>query len=320
MHLALRVLEEKPKVTSALDSLVLQCRGQGKLLGSDYAEIFFELTPLSRDERHRLQELCILLRTYVVIHDLIFDGNIDRHVFPGVTLADELDFVSERIGETLHSFGKDEQFWHDAKSRYLKGQSEFDAYAPFESVFEKCSLLDVPFEVFDCKGGKERRFVRSYLFMLQMIDDFADFEEDFNSTVKSNIWMIGYPHKTPQEFLIKYRAQLAVSILCVAVKFQEYWCDLRLPDVCIDYSIGLSEWAKEILDEAGCRAEATAPMPIDIHFERFQSFWLSAEKGNPNLKGELTTQVLSKMTAESAHQKCGKREVRTPLSWRFGDR
>lgn len=166
-----------------------QCVGTDKLFGEYYANIisqYFQLNYLSEE----LNDLSINVRTYVVIDDFLKDNDIN---------CKELNLVKGQIEDSCLDSYKNlcddyKSIWEYVKNRSENSFKRFQNLKPIYSIFSKNYFVMIPLLIDAIKYNQElkqkfssfKKFNKIYLFILQIIDDFEDFEKDYNLSSNHN--------------------------------------------------------------------------------------------------------------------------------------
>jgi len=170
------------------------CVGVHRLLGEDYGLAISEALEVEDGSfTHRLTVLCSLMRAYVVLDDYLRDH--------GMTLGESSEIQrfltriareSQRLIRRLE--GKDTSLWECYMDRYREGNESFASHPPFLAVREKCSFVFLPFEISaiqaDTRATGLKELVATYLFALQLMDDFHDVDEDRQNAVNQNLFLL----------------------------------------------------------------------------------------------------------------------------------
>jgi hypothetical protein len=170
---------------------IAHCLGKSRLLGQFYAAAIVELLQLKPEIHVEIfHELCILLRTYVVIDDFLRD-RASTEAAQKASLAKWLANLKLQIEGRLKIFNfaelNFEQYLADIDSAY----EQADGLSDMQLVAEKCKLVFLPLsKEFFTSSEKSvtdvRKTIGEYLFLLQLVDDFADIEEDALSSINHN--------------------------------------------------------------------------------------------------------------------------------------
>ena len=171
---------------------VEHCIGKQKLLGEYYAEAMScELGIHDFGFINKLQIIACLLRAYIVLDDYAQDSFLQR---------DEDDFIRKWSQNVKHEcmrlindVGEDsESLWkeyeHIQQSSYKSFNGDRGLYW---SIINKCALIFLPFSfrrLQIVRAASLRRSFERYLFLLQIMDDFQDIEEDLESKNLHNIF------------------------------------------------------------------------------------------------------------------------------------
>lgn len=304
------------------ERLIEQCRGTNKLLGTDYGEIFKDSFILNAGQNKFLNEICVLMRSYIVIDDIVIDGNFSNS-YPLSVIKPKisLEIIEREIQKRIHKLNCDATVWRYCRDRYRAGQECFRAREPFESVYEKCFLLDLPFRLnFKIRSkniNSVRVFIKNYLFALQLLDDWADFFEDIVAKHSNNLLHDKFPfessdaqQKTFLNIVVRY---ILITIRRVMIAFKVP----DLPQICAVYREGLLEWIEWILVADQITDEESDILTSEDNFSNFSNFcgfdWKRIKQiTSTKLREPLSLQ--GHVCAENAHRKKGILLNRLPLS------
>lgn len=163
--------------------------GTGKLLGDQFAPFLRELFPNELNAFIRLDELIRALRAYIVLDDYIFDHTISTA--EQVCVNGECQKHLEAAKSILCANGFDNSLIEFGRRKIEESKNHFDTCRPIRSVVDKCWYVFLPFELIPLRPRKHesaRAFVRDYLVLLQLFDDFQDIQEDRIAPVNHNLF------------------------------------------------------------------------------------------------------------------------------------
>ncbi len=166
-----------------------QCIGKDKLYGEYYSKAItqvFNLPHLNED----LNYLSLFVRSFVVIDDFILDNGF---------IINELTHINKEIERVcLELFSKVsinfEKHWIKIKTLSRYAHKNFNNLKPLDSIFFKNYFVMAPLIIDEIhskpllkqKFLKFKNFNQSFLFILQLIDDFEDFDKDYFSNFNQN--------------------------------------------------------------------------------------------------------------------------------------
>ncbi len=186
------------------------CAGRNKFLGS---LLGLYIVPVSRKSDlqlcKKINKLGVLTRAYIVVHDKWYDE------CPSVSESEVNKYLTNikehglrMTTELLGSRARAERIWTSAedhaKSSYEKLEN---GYAPeFDSITGKCWLESVPIETlshFDADYPRQAivDFFQIFLFLLQLLDDFCDMEEDYFYKTNHNLLVWGLERQVAERLI-----------------------------------------------------------------------------------------------------------------------
>lgn len=196
------------------------CVGTNKLLGQDYSKIFFENDIQKNNTQFEsFHELCILMRSFIVIDDFIKDENYTGIYYD--ELRNLILDIEKRCIHLIISLGETVRLWNKYKKIYETTNKKFQQNNLFESVSDKCSFLFLPFEmkIISNNGFSDdfKHFVKYFLFSLQLLDDFKDIEEDITHIKCHNLFLRNL-NNGEKEWLLNNKQSLAIPLLLYIYK------------------------------------------------------------------------------------------------------
>lgn len=169
------------------------CIGKDRLLGEYYGQALSEsLHLMNMNHFKNLNELCVLLRSFIVLDDYLKDKQY--------SLANEdyiitwLRNIKSRINELINELGGHFSLWGKYFKEYEQAYNFFNPSDCFNYTHRKCSFVFLPFELPIFIANEEHKsiiinFIKYFLFSLQLIDDFKDMEEDIISHKNHNLYL-----------------------------------------------------------------------------------------------------------------------------------
>jgi hypothetical protein len=204
----LRLVEQTRNGLDRLNMTIVptlkHCLGQSRLLGQFYALSINELLPLKDQKLFvTFHELCIFLRSYVVVDDFQRDS---------ASLCDAenrsieawLKNIEQQVKNRLVALESPPEIFDLHMQRMIAAYTNPTNYSDYDLIQEKCGLIYVPLSL-RIIGGESfqkesfKKAVGDYLFLLQLVDDFVDIEEDEMSPQNHNV----YSRKLRTEEVVK---------------------------------------------------------------------------------------------------------------------
>ncbi len=156
------------------------CIGTNRLLGERYVEATKELLKptLNPQLTTKLEELAVLLRSFVVVEDYKKDNNLRAEI--NCYINKWLFNIEILILQKVSALGGEPILWNKYYKRYQRAYDEFCLGSPYHKVLDKCGFVFMPLDLPIFSGSKNLGIVRhllgEYLFTLQLIDDFRDID------------------------------------------------------------------------------------------------------------------------------------------------
>jgi hypothetical protein len=164
-------------------------RGRGKLLGELYGEFLRESFPESFRHFNDLDEFLVVLRTYIVLDDYVFDNFCSSST--EAALRSDCTAALDRCKAILERNHLDPQLIDDSLRIIESGKRYFSLVSPINSVLEKCWFVFTPLLLVPADAPNKMqvdRFLKEYLALLQITDDFQDIAEDRASPQNHNLF------------------------------------------------------------------------------------------------------------------------------------
>lgn len=175
------------------------CIGQDRCLG----EYFFAfLSNCSTHEQHPmwadLAIVSIALRTRIVLDDYARDSTIDRKDFARLTDCCQhiLDLIRPVVARFTRCTTIAKKILATSSNVMFRQYQEMarGALPSFDRTFGKCNHLALPINLAvtidpEFPVDAVTTIIKKYLFVLQIIDDFADAEDDFSSPCNHNLFV-----------------------------------------------------------------------------------------------------------------------------------
>jgi len=173
------------------------CVGLRRFLGGSYPDFLSEWASLSVESLmfECLGHLSMTLRSLLVLDDYCRDsgGGLDQRL--DHVLLELRSLASESI-EMVVSRDVAVSLLDECERNIEHTYNELaiGTVPSLSTVHGKCDYVHLPAQIialvdnnFDLQGF--RRFLRTYFFSLQLIDDFCDMEEDYNSALNHNLFL-----------------------------------------------------------------------------------------------------------------------------------
>lgn len=301
--------DEFPFTEDFYVNLVNHCIGRNRLLGEYYGSLFSELYDLDKIESKIVTQLCINLRSYIVIDDYMTDQNIiwfeDQHYH---FFSEWLGEIEEHICLIIRALDSNSMIWRKYKEEYNIGRVKFDARKPHEAVTQKCCFLLLPFELFAEKTPRFsadccQKFIKDYLFALQLLDDWADFDEDLGARNGNNLLHIGLSGAGID------RARSLLAPLCIEILAQ-IMCNLKqvrsdsIPPICESFRLGMLGWCESILGLIGVPLSNIAAPRHERKLSEFRSFdWCAVDREYSKFGDQIGSSIRNLICAEEAHKR-----------------
>lgn len=194
------------------------CSGTHKLLGSNLGRALAELFKYDNTEfTTSLSEVCCLMRAYIVLDDFLKDNYVSTTT-KNIILALLSDLSKEAQHILRYINNNDSEIWDKYLLRMNQGYYNFNFEKPYKSVIEKCSMVILlPLELIQNSENLSivkytRKYLSTFLFCLQLLDDFHDMEEDCLSPRNQNLF-VGSISEGKRSLLFKGRAALLGPLL-----------------------------------------------------------------------------------------------------------
>lgn len=193
------------------------CIGRGRLLGEKYAYSLAEAIPsICQQELPSLQNLCLLMRTFIVLDDYVKDSRPPPHICEW--LREWLRGIAAAAIVQINDLGENgTTLWSKFKCIYESAYNSYSVIRPFLAIQQKCAFLFLPFDLqmvyTDRKACQRfRAQISRYLFALQLLDDFHDMDEDLKSLRNHNLFTCKL-EKSRAQLVLRNRTLLARSLL-----------------------------------------------------------------------------------------------------------
>ena len=162
--------------------------GRGKLLGEHYAVFLRQTFPESFADFSNLDTLLTSFRAYIVLDDFLFDNHVEPRLRRElVAKCDSLIRSSRRV---LSENKVSDHIIDDSLSIIQSAKSNFALNRPIDSVLEKCWFVFTPLELISSESplkAKATLFLKEYLGLIQIADDFQDIDEDRHAPINHNV-------------------------------------------------------------------------------------------------------------------------------------
>ena len=149
------------------------------------------------------------------LDDYIRDGELDKDESTKDAVSDWLRSIETELQIILRRQNA-EVLWEVYHRQYEDAYVNFHSYSLYDGVINKCNLA---FLIFDlptvCSNNKRlslKQLFQDFLFMLQLIDDFHDMEEDKNAPRNHNLHLFGLGVRQ-QNNMMRNRALVLPSLL-----------------------------------------------------------------------------------------------------------
>lgn len=289
--------------------LVNHCIGKNRLLGEYYGSLFSDLYGLDNIESKIVTRLCINLRSYIVIDDYIIDQNViwfeNQHY---LFLEEWLGEIEEQICFTIRALDSNSLIWEKYKEGYNIGKIKFDAGKPYEAVIQKCCFLLLPFELFSGYPPKFsvnccQRFIKDYLFSLQLLDDWADFDEDIEAGNENNLLHIGLSIDG-RNLARSLLTPLCIEIIAQIIYTLKQVRSDSIPSICESFRLGMLEWCESILVLVGVPTSNIAEPRHKRKLSEFQSIdWNAVGREYSKFGDQIGSRIRDLICAEHAHKR-----------------
>jgi hypothetical protein len=276
--------------------------GSGKLFGEDYGYALSEVCGIQDPSFVAdIVLLCSLMRAYIVIDDFARDeGLVDSEVV--VIREAELNIAKEvkRLIALLDT--EPDEIWHKYTAQYEDACRRFPQLSPYAAVGAKCSLVFLPFELNAIRTSGHsvyvRKVVADYLFALQLLDDFCDMEEDQQSPLNHNLFLLRV-REEDWESLTARRAHVA-SLLIKYISHELKEQPVRSVGRRICYQMEMSlQWLREVQEQLRNSLEIETSLVFPGDFEHFDFCAQPLLSMAP--PKHLDHDILDKIRAENMH-------------------
>ena len=280
---------------------ISHCVGVGRLLGEFYGHALSEALGLKEPTlQSTLSTLSVLMRAYIVLDDYMKDSTLSKN--DTRYISNWTERIADRCRAMIDKFNGPEMLWESYISRYEVAFVNQESLSAYTLVLSKCSFLFLPFDlpIYNASTTQTiaiRHFIEHYLFSLQLLDDFADMEEDTVAPVNTNILM-RHLTDTCAGRLISRRYHLVPSLI--------HYIDANMVGVTQGVPFGYTmdrfwNWGRSWLENK--KGRYSAPPVLNL----FQSDYLNFDVTNECLSGHLRQwndrpyEDLSDITAQGLH-------------------
>lgn len=276
------------------------CIGTQRLLGEYYGQALSEaIDERNESLRGKLSDLCVLMRSYVVLDDYIKDGS---------RLKEEKDYIEQWNREiALHcqvlieSLGGYQKLWFEFSERYENAFQNYNEENPYKATLDKCCFLFLPIELPIFVRQKRDvqpfvKFVEYFLFSLQLLDDFKDIEEDIAGPSNQNL-LIRDPHILEEVAVSRLRYLLVRPLLhYIRTNLHSVYASCTGPEMIRRSYSNSVRW----LDDVHARFE-NAPFSTDIFGNSFEQYRACALLPNFDCEVSSDDWDFSIISAEGMH-------------------
>jgi hypothetical protein len=224
------------------------CVGTQRLLGVDYGTALCEEAGIREQHvREQLTSLACELRAYVVLDDFVRDRDVRGG--PAQELQQVLLELRASAVSRIATLGCDGvALWNHYTVQYEEGNSCFLDMRPDIAVRKRCAFVFLPLAVPPIRSARGAaalgEFVGSYLFSLQLLDDFCDLREDLASAHEQNLLLHCIDVESAMA-LGNDRALLAACVVRYASEILAPWRSYPFRRTIKKYLAGSCSWLSD---------------------------------------------------------------------------
>lgn len=203
-------------------------RGKGKLLGEYYGKFLREVFPAQFEHFYALDDLLVLLRTYIVLDDFIFDNRCDT--LTRRQIREQAEFALLKSKKILRENRVDPSIIDSTNLIIEQAKCSFSSTHPITSVIQKCWFVFTPLSFVSGSGELKslvEKFLKEYLALLQIADDFQDILEDRSAPQNHNIFDTNRAiSQLPAEII---QSAFFLDVCRLGAQKCDQWTRLKLP-------------------------------------------------------------------------------------------